>query len=62
MKKKSFRMKKKSYMQVNLDKDAYTCGLDISKARMHMHTLSCKEKRVYVGKLNFGPGQLVLDI
>ena len=48
-------MKENSYMQVHLDKFTYTHGLDVSKARMRIHTLSFKEKRVYVGKVTFGP-------
>ena len=40
------------YTQVGLYKSAY----------MHIHALSCKEKRVYVGNLTFGPWQLVLGI
>jgi len=53
-------MKEKSYTQVQLDKVAYTRGLDVLKARMCIHALSCKRKRVYVGKLTLGPWQLVL--
>jgi len=49
-------MKEKSYTQVHLNKVAYTRGLDVTKARMRIHALSCKEKHVYVGKLTFGPG------
>ena len=52
-------MKEKTYTQVHLDEDAYTHGLYISKARMRIHTLSCKEKHVHVGKLSFGPLYLV---
>jgi len=55
-----FRMKEKSYTQVQLDKVAYTCGLDILKAHMRIHALSCKIKCVYVGKVTVGPWQLVL--
>jgi len=55
-------MKEKSYTQFHLDKVAYTRGLDISKAHMRIHALSCKEKRVHVGKLTFGPEHLVLGI
>ena len=55
-------MKKKLYTQVDLVKVAYTRGLDVSKARMRIHALLCKKKRVYVGKLTFGLGQLVLGI
>jgi hypothetical protein len=42
---------KEIYTQVHLDEDAYTRGLDVSKARMRIHALSCKEKRVHVGNL-----------
>ena len=52
----AFRMKEKSYTQVHLDKVSYTRGLDVSKVRMRIHALSCKERRLYVGKLTFGPG------
>jgi len=55
-------MKKKSYTQVDLVKGTYTRRLDFTKARMRIYALSCKEKRVYVGKLTFGPWQLVLGI
>ena len=48
-------MKENTYMQVHLDEDAYTRGLDVTKARMRIHALSHKEKRVYVGDLTFGP-------
>jgi len=48
-------MKEKSYTQVQLDKVAYTRGLDVLKARMRIHAFSCKRKRVYVGKLTLGP-------
>ena len=47
-------MKKTIYMQVHLDEGAYTHGLDVTKARMHIHALSHKEKSVYVGELTFG--------
>ena len=47
-------MKEETYTQVHLDEDAYTRGLDVSKARMRIHTLSHKEKHVYVGELTFG--------
>ena len=58
----AFRMKKKIYTQVHLDEGAYTHGLDVTKSRMRIHALSCKEKRVYVGELTFGLWYLVLDI
>jgi len=48
-------MKEMSYIQVHLDKVVYTRGLDVLKACMRIHALSCKEKRVYVGNLNFCP-------
>ena len=47
-------MKKTSYRQVDLVKVAYTHGLDVSKARMRIHTLLWKKKHIYVGKLTFG--------
>ena len=47
-------MKEKIYTQVHLDKDTYTRGLDVTKAHMRIHTLSCKEKCIYVGELIFG--------
>jgi len=53
-------MKEKIYTQVHLDEDVDTRGLDVPKARMHIHTLSCKEKHVHVGELTFGPWYLVL--
>jgi len=53
-------MKEKIYTQVHLDEDAYTRGLDVTKVRMRVHTLSRKEKRVHVGELTFGPWYLVL--
>ena len=48
-------------------KGVYTCRIADQKSRMCMHTLSCKEKRVHVGKLIFGsvvfrPMVLVLGI
>jgi len=52
-------MKEKICTRVHLDKDAYIHGLDVSKVRMHIHALSCKEKRVHVGELTFGPWYLV---
>ena len=48
-------MKEILYTQVNLAEDAYTRGLVVSKVRVRIHALSCKEKRVYVGELTFGP-------
>ena len=48
-------MKEKTYMQVHLDEYAYTHELDVTKARMRIHALSRKEKRIHVGKLTFGP-------
>ena len=48
-------MKEKTYTQVHLDEDAYTRRLDVTKACMHIHALSRKEKHVYVGELTFGP-------
>jgi len=53
-------MKEKSYTQAQLDKVVYTRGLDVLKARMRIHALSFKRKRVYVGKITLGPWQLVL--
>ena len=53
-------MKETIYMQVHLDKDAYIRGLDVSKVRMCIHTLSRKEKHVHVGELTFGLWYLVL--
>jgi len=47
-------MKEKIYMLVHLEKDAYIRGLDITKAGMHIHALSRKEKHAHVGKLTFG--------
>ena len=41
---------------------AYTCGFDVLKVRMHIHALSCKRKRIYVGNLTLGPWQFVLGI
>ena len=35
-------------------KGVYTRRIADQKSRMHMHTLSCTEKRVHVGKLIFG--------
>ena len=52
--------RKDIYTQVHLDEGAYTRGLDVTKARMHIHALSRKEKRVHVGELTFGPWYLVL--
>ncbi|MCY6488212.1 hypothetical protein, partial [Actinobacillus pleuropneumoniae] len=53
------RMKRKYiYTQVHRDRAAYTRGLVIEKTRMRIHALSCKEKRVHVGKLGFGPWYL----
>jgi len=43
------------YTQVHRNKATYTRRLDIPKSRMCIHALSHKEKRVHVGKLNFGP-------
>ena len=51
-----------TYTQVHCDQATYTRRLDVSKVRMHIHTHLCKEKRVYVGKLTFGPWQLILGI
>ena len=42
------KMKKKIYMQVTLDKAAYTHGLDNQKVRIHIHALSCKERHVHL--------------
>ena len=53
-------MKEKIYMQVHLDEVAYTRGLYVTKACMHIHELSHKEKRVHVGELTFGLWYLVL--
>ena len=50
------------YTQVHRDQAVYTCRLDVSKARMHIHTLSRKEKCVHVGKLGFGSWYLVPGI
>ena len=46
-------MKEKVYTQVHLDQNVYTRGLDVPKARMRIHALSHKEKRVHVGELMF---------
>ena len=48
-------------------KDVYTCGISDQKSRTHMHTLSCTEKHIHMGKLIFGsmvfrPMVLVLGI
>ena len=51
----AFKIKKKIYTHVHLEKGAYTHGLDVTKVHMHIHALSCKKKHVYVGDLNFGP-------
>jgi len=48
-------MKEISYTQVQLEKVAYTRRLDVFKARMRIHALSCKINRVYVEKLTLGP-------
>ena len=60
-------MKEKRYTQVPLNQIAYTGGIADQKSHMCMHTLSCTEKRVHVGKLIFGsvvfrPMALVLGI
>ena len=55
-------MKEKIYTQVHLDEDVYIRGLDVSKARMRIHALSRKKKRVHVGELIFGPWYLVLSL
>ena len=55
-------MKEKTYTQVHLDKDAYTRELDVPKARMRIHALSRKEKRIHVGELMFGPWYLVRSV
>jgi len=44
---------------------AYTCGIADQKSCMRMHTLSCIEKRIHVGKLIFGSvvfRPMVLDL
>ena len=51
-------MKEKIYTHVHLDEAMYTCGLDVPKARMHIHALSRKERRVHVGEFGFGPWYL----
>ena len=53
-------MKEKIYTQVHLDEDVYTCVLYVTKARMHIHALFRKERRVHVGELSFGPWYLVI--
>ena len=47
-------------MQVHRDQDVYTHGLNVTKVRMCIHALSCKEKLVHVGEPTFGPWYLVL--
>ena len=42
------------YMQVHIYKEAYTHGISDQKSRMHMHTLSCMENCIHVGRLIFG--------
>jgi len=49
-------------MQVPLNQVVYTHGITDQKVRIHMHALSCKEKRVRVGKLIFGSWYLILGI
>ena len=51
-----------TYTQVHCDKSTYTRMLVVTKSHMRMHAHSCKEKRIYVGKLTFGPWRLVLGI
>ena len=46
--------RKKRYTQVSLDQAAYACGFADQKARMHIHTLSRKERHVHVGEFGFG--------
>ena len=53
-------MKEKIYTQVHLDEDMYTHRLYVTKARMHIHALSRKEKHVHVEELTFGLWYLVL--
>jgi len=54
-------MKKIRYTQVPLIKVAYTCRIIDQKARMHIHALSCKGRRVHwvlvhgIKSLVFGP-------
>jgi len=46
-------------------KGVYTHGIADKKSRMHMHSLSCTEKCVHVGKLIFGSmvfRPMVLDL
>jgi len=40
----------------------HTHELVIQKSRIRIHALSCKEKRVHVEELIFGPWYLVLGI
>ena len=56
------KWRKKRYTQVPLNQVTYTCKITDQKACIRMHTLSCKEKRVHVGKIIFGPWYLVLGI
>ena len=42
------------YTLVHRDRAAYTRRLFVTKARMRIHALSCKEKHVCVGELTFG--------
>jgi len=59
---KPLRMKKERYTQVHLDQPAYTRKFIEQKACMRTHALSRKERRVHVGKLNFGMWYLIHGI
>jgi len=50
--------RKKRYTQVPLNQVAYSLGLADQKARMCIHALSRKERRVHVGEFGFGPWYL----
>ena len=52
-------------MQVSFDEVAYTREIADQKLHMNMHTLSCMQKRIHVGKLLFRTmvfGPMVLDL